>query len=218
MDIGKTNTEALQLAISAVRDAEYRLREATTKAANSGAYDTVVLISNWAKSLQSLLIQVESSASAAIPSAPSSRSTEGNIPVNAPQPTMPNQSEITKRRSRKSPLFWRDADFLIKSARSRKTRSEYEHRVPADVIFTVAEGVTKWKPSKKLVTGDQILDAYKNDKGAVISYQVYSVIAWLTQLGLIRRHGRSGYSALSPGTIIDDVKKAWNELGAKPVQ
>lgn len=102
--------------------------------------------------------------------------------------------------------------MLVKTARSKKSKNEYEHRAPLEVVSTVAECLSDWRPSRKLLTGEQLLDAYARKKGAVVSYQVYAALGWFGQLGLVRRHGRSGYSVPHPNTIVGDVQKAWNFL------
>jgi hypothetical protein len=117
-----------------------------------------------------------------------------------------------KKTPQRMPVFSRDGDFLVKSARSRKTHDEYEHRAPSEVVFALAESLAEWRSAKKLLTADQLLDDYANRKGRVIAYQVYVALGWLTQIGLVRRHSRSGYSVPSPSTICDDVQKAWAAL------
>ena len=102
--------------------------------------------------------------------------------------------------------------MLLKTARSRKSKNEYEHRAPGDVVATLAECLSGWHPRRKLLTGQQLLDAYAKKKGTVVSYQVYVALGWFTQIGLVRRHGRSGYSVPQPNTIVGDVQSAWDSL------
>ncbi|MCL4198142.1 MAG: hypothetical protein KJZ69_11695 [Phycisphaerales bacterium] len=190
---------ALPPALAALTDAERRLREAAAQAAAGGEYDALAVITRWAKTLQSLASEVHGAAAVA---------------------PAPMAGAVAKpRRATKAgplagtPLFSRDADMLVKTARSRKSKNEYEHRAPGDVVATVAECLSDWRPSRKLLTGEQLLDAYAKKKGAVVSYQIYAALGWFGQLGLVRRHGRSGYSVPHPNTIVGDVQKAWNSLG-----
>lgn len=176
------------------------MREAAAKAAASGEYDALAVITRWAKTLQSL-------------------SSETNGAANTtPSPAAFSATKVSSPRGSKgkpaagSPIYSRDADMLVKSARSKKSKNEYEHRAPADVVATVAECLSDWRPSRKLLTGEQLLDAYARKKGAVVSYQVYAALGWFAQIGLVRRHGRSGYSVPHPNTIVGDVQKAWDYL------
>lgn len=192
---------AILPAVVALADAEGRLRDAAAKAAASGEYDALVVITRWAKTLQSLASEANGQRSEMLPGRVAGtakpqalkRGKGGKIPAG-------------------TPVYSRDADILVKSARSKKSKNEYEHRAPADVVATVAECLSDWRPSRKLLTGEQLLDAYAKKKGAVVSYQVYAALGWFAQIGLVRRHGRSGYSVPHPNTIIGDVQKAWESL------
>lgn len=191
---------ALHPALAALADAEGRLREAAAKAAASGEYDALGVITRWAKTLQSL----------------ASETNGGGAPLPLPIAPVTKSPTVTGKKAKPppgTPAFSRDADMLVKTARSKKSKNEYEHRAPLEVVFTVAECLSDWRPSRKLLTGEQLLDAYAKKKGAVVSYQVYAALGWFGQLGLVRRHGRSGYSVPHPNTIVGDVQKAWNSLG-----
>ena len=207
-------SKALQSAISALRDAENRLRDAAAKAAVAGAYDSIVVISRWAKTVQAMVAELNGPATTELASkeSPSNPELRANIEAESVRP------DESVRKVKKVPLgvpvFSRDADFLVKSARSRKTRDEYEHRAPAEVVFVVAECLADWRSAKKLLTTDQLLEAYSKRKGSVVAYQVYVTLGWMMQVGLVRRHGRSGYSVSSPSTISEDVQRAWAALGA----
>lgn len=205
-------TAVLNPAISALREAEGRLRDAAAKAAAVGAYDAVVVISRLAKSIQAMLSDLEDGGQDRVRVfEQSNRESIQSQYENSVVHRVPGLNKA-KKLSLGVPSYSRDADFLIKSARSRKTREEYEHKAPAEVARIVAECLAEWRSAKKLLTAEQLLDAYARRKGVVASYQVYVVLGWLTQIGLIRRHARSGYSVPSPNTIVHDVQKAWLEL------
>ena len=197
---GSQSNSALPPAVAALAEAEGRLREAAAKAAASGDYDALSLITRWAKTLQSLAAEtngaVSTTAFARTARASRSRSTKG----------------LKGKGMVGLPVYSRDADMLVKTARSRKSKNEYEHRASADVVATVAECLSYWRPSRKLMTGEQLLEAFGKRKGGVVSYQVYAALGWFVQIGLVRRHGRSGYSVPHPNSIVGDVQKAWDSL------
>jgi hypothetical protein len=207
-NVTKTTTDPLQPAVAALIEAESRLRETAAKVAGAGDYDNLVVITRWAKVLQSLAAEAAGGATdqAVIGSSPSGQVASRTAP----------HSRASRSDSRKTipgvPVYSRDSDMLVKTARSRKSRNDYEHRAPADVVFTVAECLSAWRPNKKLLTGDQLLDSYAKRKGSVISYQVYASLGWFAQMGLVKRHGRSGYSVPRPTTIVEEVQKAWTAL------
>jgi hypothetical protein len=192
----------------ALKDAERCLRESAAKAAETGDYDALEVLTRWARAVQAMVTEA-------------SRRSEETLPKSAPQHEHVSSLRRTTGQRRSAgrvrpvvgePMYSRDSDMLVKTARSRKSRNDYEHRAPADVVFTLAECVSVWRPNQKLLTGDQILGSYEKKKGSVISYQVYAALGWFTQLGLVRRHGRSGYSVPQPNTVVGDVQKAWDSL------
>jgi len=190
----------LHTAVAALFEAEGRLREAAASAAASGEYDALVVITRWAKTVQSLASETNGALKT------------GSTPPAASESKAPEVRAPKIKLTAGTPVYSRDSDMLVKTARSRKSKSEYEHRAPADVVVTVAECLSDWRPNRKLLTGEQLLDAYARKKGAVVSYQVYAALGWFGQIGLVRRHGRSGYSVPQPNTIVGDVQKAWESL------
>lgn len=203
--------ESLLPAIAALDEAEKRLRDAAARAAAIGDYDNLTLITHWAKKLNALRAEANGLANGDVrPEAPPRRRS-----ASAGVDRLGSRSSGTRatKAVRRAPIFTRDSDFLVKSARSRKSRGNYEHRAPAEVLFVVADCLSEWRSTKKLLVADQLLDAYAKRKGTPIPYQVYVALGWLVQIGLVRRHGRSGYSVPSPTTIIEDAHKAWAALG-----
>lgn len=201
------SARGLKDGLAALTQAEIKLREAAAKAAGAGDYDSLATITRWAKALSSLVGEVGSPEPIG---KPSGENGQGEV-ASAIKPSR-GKSGGRGRGAPADPVYRRDSDFLVKKAQSRKTRGEYEHRAPAEVVFIVAECLADWRSAKKLLTADQLLEAYTKRKGAAVSYQVYVALGWLVQMGLVRRHDRSGYSVPSPSTIVSDVKKAWTAL------
>ena len=193
---------ALDPALAALTEAEGRLREAAGKAAVDGEYDALAVITRWAKTLQSLASEACSVSQTA--QQPASLGPSINSPT--------KRTKTAGKVKPGTPIFTRDSDMLVKTARSQKSKNEYEHRAPGEVVLTVAECLSDWRPNKKLLTGENLLNAYSKKKGSVVSYQLYASLGWFTQIGLVRRHGRSGYSVPQPNTIIRDVQEAWESL------
>jgi len=189
---------ALRPAVAVLADAERRLRTAAAEAAAKGEYDALDVISRWAKTIQSLSSEASWSTVTMPPSSNGART--------------PNLAASTDKVVPGKPAFSRDADMLVKTARSKKSKSGYEHRAPFAAVSTVAECLSEWRPNRKLLTGEELLNEYAKRKGGAVSYQVYAALGWLVHIGLVRRHGRSGYSVPQPDTISLDVKTAWESL------
>ena len=211
---GKTKMpDALATAIATLRDAEARLRDDTARAATVGAYDSVIVISGWAKTLQALLSQVNNDdlPRVAAESAVFSSMSRAKIHVVKSHRERGNGKERGTTSSLES-CFTRDADFLVKTALARESGAQYEHRAPEEVIFAAANCLSEWRPSQKLLTAERLLGDCQKRVATAVSYQLYVALGWLTQLGLVRKHGRSGYSVPSPATLPHDVRRAWTEL------
>lgn len=200
---------AFAKAVAALGDAEVCLRQSAAEAAEAGNYDALEVLTRWAKAIQALVADVVET--------PGRAGSKTDRPVQRERAPRSGRTGPTNgvRVASSGPTYSRDSDTLVKTARSRKSRNNYEHRATADVVFTVAECVSVWRPNQTLLTGDQLLDSYTKKKGSVISYQVYAALGWFTQLGLVRRHGRSGYSVPQPHTVVSDVQKAWDSLKDK---
>jgi hypothetical protein len=203
-------SDALKMARQSLVTAENELRAAAGTAVSNADYDSLSVISSWAKSIKNLIDQDEHPA---ISGFGALHSNGGSSVVNGA--TVPSRRTPGKRRKKQAeePVYRRESDFLVKSARSRKTKTAYEHKAPSEVIFVLSQCLAEKKPSRKLITADDLLNAYVKRKGTVAAYQLYVALGWLVQLGLVDRHARSGYSVPSANTIVNDVKSAWEALG-----
>lgn len=109
------------------------------------------------------------------------------------------------------PRFERQNDRLVKIAWSKKDRREYEHRAPADTIFTIARQFERdAKPGAPFLM-DQVMP-FKNGDGAEIpSYQAYLALAWFRLLGLVETRGKDGY-AVGVENLYSHVERAWSDM------
>jgi hypothetical protein len=101
---------------------------------------------------------------------------------------------------------------LLKIGWSKSSASEYEHRVPKAAVDRVLATLAEAAARKDLVRVDERLKALEQSGGEPIpTYQVYVALAWLRKEGLIRQHGRKGYSLARPLSA-RDVEQRWNAL------
>lgn len=207
------STDTLQSAADAIAVTEVQLRDFAVKAAASGDYDSLSVITLWAKTLRAMLNQRDCLPPPLALDVVNNGHAAGDSETSSANAR--NGKGRRRKRSVSEPVFRRDSDFLVKSARSRKTRADYEHRASSEVLFILSECLAERRATKKLITAEQLLEAYGKRKDGVASYQVYVALGWLVQLGLVKRHARSGYSVPSPNTIVGDVKKAWESLAVK---
>ena len=111
------------------------------------------------------------------------------------------------------PRFLRTDDTLIKVGWSKKSRSEYEHRAPRHAVDAVMNGVARAGEKGAIFTVEALLPVRDpRDDTDVPSYQVYLAIAWLRTEGVLRQHGRDGYSLLVGENHEKTVEERWSAL------
>lgn len=126
------------------------------------------------------------------------------------EPTQPQAS------SAPYPLFVRDGDKLVKIAWSAKDKKEYEHRAPRSAISSLIDVIASKASSGKLFHVDGILPVPDDDgSGELPTYQVYLVLAWLRECGVIEKVGRDQYKLLDAAQAHKTAKRCWTELVSK---
>lgn len=169
---------------------ESELRDLLAQAANSGDYDAVITLNFWAKAV--------------------ARLRGGGLPSNSkavkPEPKR-------KAASPTYPRFERRGDSLVKVGWSKRERAEYEHKAPWTAVAVVADNVQKKGADGRIFQISGLLPCESVDgESHVPDYQVYLVIAWWRELGLIEQHGRQGYSLPKPSDFAKNVERASAEL------
>lgn len=124
-----------------------------------------------------------------------------------------SDSPVPRPRPKKAdyPVFFRDGETLVKVAWSKSEGAEYEHKSPRRVLDAlVAELARVAGPGKRFVM-EKVLPLRDPDTNAEIpTYQPYLALAFLRRAGLVRQHGRSGYSIPKPMSLKADAAVAWN--------
>jgi hypothetical protein len=88
-----------------------------------------------------------------------------------------------------------DGRQLVKIGWSKAKKKEYEHRAPREVLDVLAESILAVSRTRKRFTVEDLVPLRHPQEGTEIpSYQTYLCVAWLRQEGLLRQHGRDGYT------------------------
>ena len=111
----------------------------------------------------------------------------------------------TRRKARKKtpgkgeyPRFHIADESLYKVGWSKKKGNEYVHRVPIGTVKNISGALTQLSAIQGPVSSDQILDSdFLKDAGNPPSYQVYTVLAFLKERGIIASTGREGFRLTS---------------------
>lgn len=169
---------------------ESELRDLLAQAASSGDYDTVIKLTFWAKAVGGL-------AGGGLTS--DSKAAKPALKRKGAGPTYPR--------------FERRGDSLLKVGWSKRERAEYEHKAPWTAVAVVAEKVQRKAADGRIFQISGLLPCESVDgEYNVPDYQVYLVIAWWRELGLLEQHGRQGYSLPKPSDFAKNVERASAEL------
>lgn len=212
-------------AVAVLAEAEARLRELVGQAAAHGDYDAAVRMATVAKDVAALAVDLDpggptpAGASSVPASADPSRTQPADSSVAAPGRRGGSERSGSTARSRRTPpkgeypKFFRQGDHLVKVSWSKKDRDEYQHKAPRRVAELLAGAIAKRAANGRQFTSDDIFPLKDpQDGGEVPSYQAYAALAWFKTSGLVRPHGRRGYTAKNQGALQGMLPSAWERL------
>lgn len=213
--------------IGVLSEAERQLRELVGSAAAAGDYEATLLITGWARVVGSLVQEAQQATQSdsqvamsvrdgqeaeSARTADSGRSQDDS--VNSHRLNSPAMRRVKRSPSKDQyPKFFRRGDQLVKIGWSKKERQEYEHKAPHRVVDTLAAAIAGRFGNGKLFAVEDLLPLKDPNGGSEIpSYQAYVALAWLRLAGLLKRHGRRGYSVESASGLADALVTSWQRL------
>ena len=112
------------------------------------------------------------------------------------------------------PQFFRGRDSLLKVGWSKQNSAEYVHKATIELVYHITGILEKFRKSDSLFNAELILGGtVADDTVPYPSYQAYLVLAFLTSVGCVRKHGRDGYAVESSEKALRDiVKTEWEKL------
>lgn len=213
----------IEEAANVCNTAEKALREIMQKAISAAEYRHLPTLARMAEQIATLATRASQTADA---------TPEEGVPVSdAAQKIMHRNrrgkaAHVANRNKRKLktqpivrtskagyPRFLRAGDNLIKVGWSKKSRTEYEHRAPRRAVEEVMKAVANVGAQGKVFTVETLIPLHDNADGTDMpTYQVYLAVAWLRTEGVIRQHGREGYSLMVAENPEKTVEERWNAL------
>jgi hypothetical protein len=191
----------LDQAIEIVRSAEAEVADLLAEAAQERRYGDLIELTKIARSLAAISPELRSGAD---PPA----SLDGN------REREEDRARHPRRPSAEYPLFLRDDDWLVKVGKSRTGSETYEHKAPLQVLQAVVRrALAVSSRSTRPFRTDALTSVKQHDDDVDIrGYQLYLCLGWLKRIGLLKQHGRKGYSIVAGNTIGDDVQMHWQLL------
>jgi len=191
---------------------EQALRQSAGTALAAGDYDTARQIIAWAEHVAAMAAVARSPhLSPALP-APQSSAPPAAAGASSARPAKGRPPEDVY------PRFLRRGDELVKIGWSKKDRKEYSHRAPRPALDAVLATLKRIASDGSGFTSDHLSLLKDPARGGVFPlYQVFVVLAWLRQLGLVKQHGKKGGYTLIPERPLDTtVAAAWLGLPTWP--
>jgi hypothetical protein len=209
----------LSRAQAIVEKAEHELRQLLSQAAAAGEYDCLVTLADGAKQLASLARAISQVDTDAMNGSRATLLPIGClVPVAHEQLTVKAGADSITRKSRKReyPKFLRERNDLVKIGWSKREKSPYEHKAPKAVIVLLARTLVTAGRGGRRFTMDEILPLKQSaGEGDVPSYQTYLALAWFRVEGLVRQHGRQGYSFPDGIDVANEAERRWAKLPAR---
>ncbi len=108
------------------------------------------------------------------------------------------------------PRFKIEGGSLFKIGWSKKKADQYVHRVPLSKVKQIGKALDGLSGGSDPVTAEQILESdFLKEEGSPPSYQIYIVLAFLKDRGVITSVGREGFLLpILPSGGIDAVLRA----------
>jgi len=196
--------------------AESNLRDVIATAAKEGDYASLATLARWAATLMDMSAAVDPSVQSAevqpianekLPATAASASVGTR---KAARSGLPTKSKATK----KYPRFVRRGDSIVKIGWSKKSKEEYHHKAPKQVLTLLSQSLCELGRGGKLIsTSDVTPLAAPDQESAIPDYQVYLCLAWLREMELVQQEGRQGYRVSEPEQLQHRVVSGWERLG-----
>ena len=189
--------------------AEASLRTLAEQALEARAYAEVAHIASLADALRGVAERSEATVDSA-PAAVNVASLRSELPVRRAKRSLKSPA----RARRGYPRFERDGDKLVKIGWSKKSREEYEHRAPRAAVEAFTQFLASKVPTGEKFLIEDLLPVGNGADGELPSYQVYLTLAWLRELGAVKKVGREGY-ILQKDTVNGGLDELWEQTEAR---
>ena len=80
------------------------------------------------------------------------------------------------------------------------------------VVLALVEKMHEVMEEDVLVTMELVCPLSTDDHAEIPSYQTYACLAWLRSIGVVKQHGRRGYTVAPREESIRQVEAAWVEM------
>src|SRR5206468_2770233 len=101
---------------------------------------------------------------------------------------------------------------LVKIGWSKSEKNEYEHKAAKHIITALIDVIAKIATRGRIFTMEEVLPLRDKQGVQIPTYQAYLAMAWLRKCGILKQHGRQGYSLKDVENLHDKVGACWDTL------
>ena len=215
--------DTIQAAKQVILDAEVSLRDLISTALANQKYGEVKEIAELADRVAQLITSNNIQLSVSIPAKveePPRPDYELTKQEPVPETRKLDLPPVVKARAVKKrvvrrkpgyPKFVRDGDRLVKVGWSKKNKAEYEHRVPRDAVQGFLRHLDHMVEPAKVFEIESLFPVRDSSGEEVPGYQIYVIVAWLREAGVIEKKGRDGY-LMRDKSVLGETNELWNSL------
>lgn len=206
--------DTIQAGQRVLRNAESELRDLIQKALSEQHYPAVKVLADFADGVAKLL-QANGIAAASVAPISSDRRVRATAATQTKNAASPPKQNRTSANKPKYPRFDRDDDRLVKVGWSKKSKKEYEHRVPKDVVISFVRHLGQNVGAGKVFDVEGLLPVQDASGDEIPAYQVYVTLAWLRDSGALEKKGRDGYVLRDGAIFSGSIDALWESLPAR---
>lgn len=202
----------IQTATDILKQAEEKLAALAAKASSAREYETASGVLRLALDVKELADQAQALTAGDAPEPPAPASD-----ARLPGPASADRAAKAPRRRRKGayPKFLRRGDDLIKIGWSKAGKKEYRHKAPKHVLDVLVKKLETLGKSGRTFTMEELLPLADADGNELPAYQTYVWLAWLRSTGLVKQHGRQGYSVRSGDLSTSKLVSHWERIAER---
>jgi hypothetical protein len=173
-------------------------KELVTPAEGASDWQTAEVLFRLARSTDAILMDIKTLLDGLPPEEPTDLSADAELR----QPDGHGEAE------RGYPRYRVEGDHLTKTGLSTGKSKTYEHSVPRGQFDAILRGIESVAAFRR-----QVRTADVQDKVSCPAYQVYTVISFLRDRGLLAQVHKGVYRVGSLPTLIADATRLWDESG-----
>jgi len=195
-----------QAPLASLKRCEDEFRNFAAEAAADGDYDLLARLGTIARTMSEIANEWDMKTRDQIDPAENSDPPKSDLLSTALSAETVRGRGVRSAAGRGYPRFVRRGNELVKIGWSKGEGKEYQHRAPHGLLVALRQSLLDASRHRRLFRMDAL------SAQSAPGYQAYAWLAWLRSAGLVKQHGRQGYSVVKPASFEADVDRVFAEV------